>query len=386
MADDVLGRAQEKLVANFGAPARDGAPHTAARGSMLKNGLEPLLDSLPPRKSPLRRAAGGSSADLTPTSSRFDLGASLLGEPAAPSLSSNAATFVNLINNYVGMVLLSMHFCFARCGWLALPALALLTAYGAFTGDCLVEAYKLIEKDDACARPPSYAEIGERCLGAFGRWLVVVSASVENFFAILCMDIIIWANAELLLPRVPTGWVIGGCILLSLPTNLLRDFSLLSRLSAFSLFCIGLILAVVAFDVANAALDPAEGSAAPPASRTLADLSGLPMSSSIMLAGLTGHVGLPPMYAEMKTRSAFRPVLYASFLAMFGMYAAVGIGGYLLFGADASVLITQVRGGMGMLCASGACCAWVGCCAHAVRVLCVRCACVRACVRARVRA
>ena len=43
------------------------------------------------------------------------------------------------------------------------------------------------------------------------------------------------------------------------------------------------------------------------------------MSASIMLAGLTGHVGLPPMYAEMKTPSAFRPTLYISFSLMFGM-------------------------------------------------------------------
>ena len=145
-----------------------------------------------------------------------------------------------------------------------------------------------------------------------------------------------WNNAILLLNELAdSGWVIAGCIALSLPTNLLRDFSVLSFLSAFGLVCIVLIIAVVLFNVAT--IDPTR----PVPLHELADVSGLPMSGSIMLAGLTGHVGLPPMYAEMKTPSAFRRILYASFAAMFAMYAAVGVGGYVLYGADSSVLITS---------------------------------------------
>ena len=103
------------------------------------------------------------------------------------------------------MVLISMHFCFAKSGWLALPELALLTAFGAFTGDCLVESYKLVERDDP-SRSPSYAEIGDRCLGAFGKWLVVVSSVLESVVTILCMLIIIWQNALLLVPNVERRW------------------------------------------------------------------------------------------------------------------------------------------------------------------------------------
>jgi hypothetical protein len=140
-------------------------------------------------RSPLARP-NTNVANLTPRSDKFSLGAPLLDAPTpANPLSSNAATFLNLINNYVGMVLLSMHYCFAESGWLALAALALLTGFGAFTGDCLVECYKLIQADNP-ARAPSYAEIGSRCLGPFGKWLVVASSLLENFFALLCMLII----------------------------------------------------------------------------------------------------------------------------------------------------------------------------------------------------
>jgi len=133
------------------------------------------------------------------------------------------------------------------------------------------------------------------------------------------------------------NWVVGLCVAFSFPTNWLKDFSLLSFLSAFGLGCVLLIIAVVTFDAGDALLDPAT----PSAKTTLADVSGLPMSGSIMLAGLTGHVGLPPMYTEMKTPSHFRRVLYLAFLAMFLMYAAVGVGGYALYGDGASILITQ---------------------------------------------
>lgn len=110
---------------------------------------------------------------MSPQSAGFALSTALLDQdaPAAGSsvrLSSNLATFFNLINNYVGMVLLSMHFCLAKSGWLGLMELALLTMFGAFTGDCLVQAYQLVERDNP-SRSPSYAEIGDRCLGAFGR-------------------------------------------------------------------------------------------------------------------------------------------------------------------------------------------------------------------------
>ena len=71
------------------------------------------------------------------------LGTALLDSP--PAGTTALSTFFNLINNYVGMVLLSMHFTFARSGWLALPVLFGLTAFGAFTGDCIILCCQTLE-------------------------------------------------------------------------------------------------------------------------------------------------------------------------------------------------------------------------------------------------
>ena len=129
-------------------------------------------------RSPLAKPRGGTQPDLTPGSVHFSLSDGLLDDGSTSSAassgkSSNMATFLNLINNYVGMVLLSMHYCFGRSGWLALPALVALTAFGAFTGECIILCCKTLQ-----SRPghdcPSYAEIGQACLGSFGKWLVFV--------------------------------------------------------------------------------------------------------------------------------------------------------------------------------------------------------------------
>jgi hypothetical protein len=122
------------------------------------------------------------------------------------------------------------------------------------------------------------------------------------------------------------------------PTNFLRDFALLSVLSAFGSLCVLLIVGVVVYGVF---LRVAPDGAADPPHTQLADVSGLAMSSSIMLAGLTGHVALPPMYAEMRKPSAFRRVLYSSFMALFLVYAVVGCCGYATYGSDAAVLLTH---------------------------------------------
>ena len=254
-------------------------------------------------------------------------------EGGPPATTSNFMLAQNLLNNYVGMVLLSMHFAFARTGWMTLPLLAVLTALGAWTGELIIESYRTICAEGVSV--PSYAQIGERCMGAFGKWLVVVSSVVETYTSCLCILIIIWANTALLLPNVELPWIIVGCSILSFPTNWLRDFTLLSFLSVVGTCCVLLIIVVVVYNVFS--VPPS----APDATTELFDVDGIAMSSSIILAGLTGHVALPPMFAEMRTPSAFRSVLYTSFLGMFVIYGVVGGCGYALYGSDASVLITH---------------------------------------------
>ena len=175
-----------------------------------------------PRSSPALSGVGATSpfakrAAISPAL-QSDRLAALLDkdeDEGAERSSSALMTAANLVNNYVGMVLLSMHYAFSQGGWISFATLAALTAFGAWTGDLIIESYKTIAKEGVSV--PSYAQIGERCMGRFGKWLVIWSSVIETFFAILCMLIIIWSNAALLLPGVPLEYVIACCVLLSLP-------------------------------------------------------------------------------------------------------------------------------------------------------------------------
>ena len=127
------------------------------------------------------------------------------------------------------------------------------------------------------------------------------------------MNIIFWKNAALLLPEtIELKYVIGGCILLSLPTNWLKDFQAptqtrlnqlmeptqtrlnqlngshyltypqgLSFLSAFGFACVMFICAVVLYELIAS---PADSSV----THETSNLGGYPIAASIMLAGLTG--------------------------------------------------------------------------------------------------
>ena len=126
-----------------------------------------------------------------------------------------------------------------------------------------------------------------------------------------------------------------GCVALSFPTNWLKNFSLLSFLSVFGLLCVFLICIVVGYQLFGA--DAAQVSD----DHTLGSVGGVPMAASIMLAGLTGHVGLPPMYCAMRRPSKFNQTLAWSFFTMCCFYVFVGSCGYALYGNGGSVLCTE---------------------------------------------
>jgi vesicular inhibitory amino acid transporter len=304
----------------------------------LLNGNEPARKTSPMATSPLfprPREPGSRSVSLDHDRPSSDSGS---GFYDGDDLTTEVQTVFNIVNNYVGMVLLSMSFCFASAGWFALPLLFVLTLLGGYTGALIVLSYATIA--NAGETVPSYAKIGEHSCGAFGKWLVVVSSVIETFFCLVSMNIITWKNVACFLPDLSLQPLILLCIVLSFPTNWLTDFNRLSFLSAFGLGCVIFICGDIGYEAAEQMLVP---SSAPQTAEqhSLLDARGLPMAASIMFAGLTGHVSLPPIYASMKRPSRFGSTLVWSFSAMFVFYALVGACGYLLYGQDASVIVTE---------------------------------------------
>jgi len=100
--------------------------------------------SSPPGTSPLfPRPVGSGSA-----SRDHDAGLSFEADSVYDEeLTTEMQTIFNIVNNYVGMVLLSMSFCFAAAGWLALPLLFVLTLLGGYTGALIVLSYATIANE-----------------------------------------------------------------------------------------------------------------------------------------------------------------------------------------------------------------------------------------------
>jgi len=261
----------------------------------------------------------------------------MLSEPlvgtkdAAGRKSSRVQTALNIMNNYVGMTLLSFPFCAREAGWASAAILLVLSAFCAYTGWLVVQAYARIVADGHAA--PSYAQLGQVCLGPAGKWLVLVSSTFETLVSIPGMFIGIWANAALLFPSITPSLVIAGCIAVSLPANGLSDFTMLSSLSLLGIISIGLVCLAVGYDVLASS-----DQLAPP--RELVDLDGFPMASSITMAGLTGHVALFPIYEEMREQTYFKQTLFASFALIFLIYGSVQVGGYCVYGSTLDILVT----------------------------------------------
>ena len=157
------------------------------------------------------------------------------------------------------------------------------------------------------------------------------------------MDIIIWSNAALFLPGVPLGWVIAGCVVLSFPTNYLRDFSLLSFLSAFGIGCIVLIVAVVVFEVGTLLASAGPGAFAH------MDLAQPSAADQRVHHASRPHGPREPATHLRRDEDAQRLPPHA--LPLLRGHVPLLRGGrrcgYLLYGEGASVLITQDMGNAG---------------------------------------
>ena len=114
---------------------------------------------------PTRSGSVGSARELENAAETL-----LLPPSENEELASDLSTAFNIVNNFVGMILLSMAYTFALAGWTALPLLALLTAFGGYTGELIVASYATIaargEAVPPTAPPPRQAALHRAVGGA----------------------------------------------------------------------------------------------------------------------------------------------------------------------------------------------------------------------------
>ena len=154
-------------------------------------------------------------------------------------------TVFNLLNNYVGMILLTQPFCFALAGWSSAGLLALLSVFGCHCGILLVECTAKVAAVQGTNILPSYAEVGEHLMGGSGKWCILIASWCEYFFAAVSMCIVGWKNAIVLLPNWDSNSLFFWCIALSSPSLVVKNFRMISYISYFGFACITFVCAIL---------------------------------------------------------------------------------------------------------------------------------------------
>lgn len=244
-----------------------------------------------------------------------------------------AQAVYNVVNVYVGLGLLSKPYAVAEGGWTSVVALALLCAVANVTGKLIVRGFAKLPAKDR-----TYAGLGEKAFGPFGRWLVLFVVTLEFCGALMVVLIFVWKNALLLAPwYLPDAFISVGTVavvttLAATPTVWALDFGAIAGIGLLgvvaSVLIVGTLVLVACYSATKlvvAAMPP------PPLELPLVG-QGLPIAIGIFVLSLGGHAALPGVYASMAEPHRFDHMLDISIAAMFVIYVSVGLAGWITYG------------------------------------------------------
>jgi len=246
-----------------------------------------------------------------------------------PGELSTKSAIWTVLNIFVGLGLLSKPYSLAKGGWVSIPILAFLTWIANICGKLLVKCYDTPK----CRTSTSYADVVDQVLGYWGAIFFIIVVVLEYVAAVCICLLFIWVNLETLMPEISRIYIVVISTVMILPTVWLiklSDASLLTLLGFIStLIIVGTIAYVQMFYGELEDVDM-ENTVGPD----------IPLSAGIFMLSLSGQAALPQVYREMSKPKEFNWVMDISFLVMFFIYTATGIGGYMLYGMSSEIIIS----------------------------------------------
>ena len=252
-----------------------------------------------------------------------------------PDKTSTLQTAFNVLNVYVGLGLLSNAYVLRKGGITSVALMALICLVCNYTGKIIVRCFLHADWVANNAGDASYPNLGAAALGRAGKYIVEVVISLE-FAGATCMClIIIWKSLADMMPDVNIWILVAITSGLLAPIVCIRSFESLSIINLIGMVCSALVTAVVTgWFVQGLVGDSLAGD------YKVAEFGSYPLVTGMLLVSQSGHAALPSIRKNMRKPKEYERMLDITFVAMFLIYAAMGLFGYLRFGAHADVLIT----------------------------------------------
>ncbi|KAI0662739.1 transmembrane amino acid transporter protein-domain-containing protein [Cubamyces menziesii] len=241
------------------------------------------------------------------------------GEPKVPQhtgQSTFAQTLLNAVAVLFGIGMLSEPLAFAYAGWIG--GSILIIGYGyisCYTAKILAHIVL------ADPRIRSYADIGRKAFGPRSSPLISAIFGLELFTVSVAL-VTLYADS-LLIPAV------------------LLPLSVLSYASIIGIFSLMAIIGIILFDGFTKFDSP--GSLWSPADTSLGidNFRELGIAFGLFMAGFSGHAVIPTLARDMIDPSRFDEMINWAFAIATGIYAILGVAGYIMFGNSVSDEFSQ---------------------------------------------
>lgn len=249
----------------------------------------------------------------------------------------------NVLNLFVGLGLLSKPYALQQGGVLILVGLFFMTFIANWSGKLIVRCFQ--HEDFRTPRDCTYLNLGRVAGGWFGRWCVIVTVCLEMFGACMVLLIFLWKNFAILVPELSETkgevslLLVMYVTLATLPTVWILRFTDLTFISLLGFVSTVLTTGTIIGVFAGNESMGLQGYK-PKQPGQMMNWEGVPVGLGIFIVSLAGHAALPSVYSSMRNQGSFDKMLDWSFGIMLGIYTAIALFGYLVFGGDTQVLIT----------------------------------------------
>ncbi|OJT11826.1 Vacuolar amino acid transporter 1 [Trametes pubescens] len=249
--------------------------------------------------------------------------------------STFAQTLVNAVAVLFGIGMLSEPLAFAYAGWLG--GSFIILSYG-FISCYTAKILASIVLSDPHIR--SYSDIGRKAFGPRSSPFISVIFGLELFTVCVALVTLYADSLYAVIPSYsPNTYKLVGLVIL-IPA-VLMPLSVLSYASILGIFSLMAIIGIILFDGFTKFDSP--GSLWAPADTSLGidNYREVGIAFGLFMAGFSGHAVIPTLARDMIDPSRFDEMINWAFAIATGIYAVLGVAGYIMFGNSVSDEFSQ---------------------------------------------